>query len=146
MKLRGKHIVFYGMLFFPFLTFTQNTIDTTAPVLTLIGTDITKEASNEIYIDAGAIAIDDLEGDISNRIRVGGDTVYANIPGIYIVRYNVFDTAGNEAVEIIRTVTITSDARSPVITLIGASTVILKIGTPYVEKGARVLDNLSKFS
>lgn len=144
MKLRGKHIVFYGMLFFPFLTFAQNTVDTTAPILTLIGTDITKEASNEVYIDAGAIAIDDLEGDISNRIRVGGDTVYGNIPGVYIVRYNVFDTAGNEAVEIIRTVTITSDATPPVITLIGAATVVLKIGTPYVEKGATVLDNLSK--
>ncbi len=144
MKLRGKHIVFFGMLFFPFLTFAQNTVDTTAPILTLIGTDITKEASNEIYIDAGATAIDDLEGDISNRIRVGGDTVYGNIPGVYIVRYNVFDTAGNEAVEIIRTVTITSDATPPVITLIGAATVVLKIGTPYVEKGATVLDNLSK--
>lgn len=144
MKLRGKHIVFFGMLFFPFLTFAQNTVDTTAPILTLIGTDITKEASNEIYIDAGATAIDDLEGDISNRIRVGGDTVYGNIPGVYIVRYNVFDTAGNEAVEIIRTVTITSDATPPVITLIGAATMVLKIGTPYVEKGATVLDNLSK--
>ncbi len=144
MKLRGKHIVFFGMLFFPFLTFAQNTVDTTAPILTLIGTDITKEASNEIYIDAGATAIDDLEGDISNRIRVGGDTVYGNIPGVYIVRYNVFDTAGNEAVEIIRTVTITSDATPPVITLIGAAIMVLKIGTPYVEKGATVLDNLSK--
>ncbi|MCR4325923.1 MAG: DUF5011 domain-containing protein [Patescibacteria group bacterium] len=79
--------------------------DTTAPVITLNGTDPDTAFFGIPYSDPGATATDDVDGDISSSIVVGG-TVDMNTPGDHELTYNVSDAAGNAATEVIRTVTV----------------------------------------
>ena len=54
----------------------------------------------------GASATDNIDGNISANIVVGGDTVNTNLAGTYIVTYNVSDAAGNAASQVTRTVNV----------------------------------------
>ncbi len=56
------------------------------------------------YSDQGATAWDPQDGDISSDVHVSGDPVNINLPGTYIVRYDVTDSDGNAAVQVTRTV------------------------------------------
>ena len=57
------------------------------------------------YEDAGATALDNLDGDRTSAIVVTG-TVDTAIPGHYTIRYNVSDLSGNAAEEVTRIVTV----------------------------------------
>ena len=78
--------------------------DTTIPVITLTGLAIIEIDINESYTDQGATATDAVDGDISENIVVGGDTVDTTTAGTYVITYNVSDAADNAAVEVTRTV------------------------------------------
>ena len=81
--------------------------DTTAPIITLLGNDTITIAKGTTYIDAGATAVDDRDGDITDKIVIGGDTVNTNALGTYIISYTVSDLAGNETLpRTIRVVTV----------------------------------------
>ncbi|MGY5351495.1 immunoglobulin-like domain-containing protein [Wenyingzhuangia sp. IMCC45533] len=80
--------------------------DTTAPVITLNGGDVTQNYLVGSYTDAGATANDNLDGDISAGIIVGGDTVDPNTPGVYKITYDVVDSESNAATQVTRTVVI----------------------------------------
>ncbi|MEP3571289.1 MAG: BspA family leucine-rich repeat surface protein, partial [Flavobacteriaceae bacterium] len=80
--------------------------DTTAPELTLVGEDPLVLTEGDTYVDPGATAEDNMDGDITANIVVGGDVVDSNMAGTYMVTYNVSDTAGNMATELVRTVNI----------------------------------------
>jgi len=70
--------------------------DTTPPVITLIGSpEITIEVG-EKYVDPGATAKDDRDGDLTDKIKVD-NPVDTSKPGDYIVTYTVSDSAGNTA-------------------------------------------------
>ena len=43
---------------------------------------------------------DDIDGDLTASIPIGGDVVDINAPGTYTIRYNVSDTSGNAAIEV----------------------------------------------
>lgn len=79
--------------------------DVTAPVITLLGSNPVAAEKGQPYVDAGASASDDVDGDISSRIVVT-NPVDPNTEGTYIVRYNVTDDAGNKAAEVTRTVNV----------------------------------------
>ena len=81
-------------------------IDTIPPVITLLGNSVMNLTVGDAYADPGATALDDVDGDISGAIVVGGDTVNTTATGTYIVTYNVADTAGNDAPEVTRTVNV----------------------------------------
>lgn len=74
----------------------QYTIDNNAPVITVLGSAEVRVAANTTYTDAGATAIDSLDGTITSKI-VTTSTVTTAIPGVYTVTYRVTDTAGNSA-------------------------------------------------
>ena len=114
--------------------------DTEVPVITLNGASTINLNPGVTYNELGATAIDNIDGDISANISIGGDTVNTNALGSYVVTYNVSDNAGNAAVEVIRTIIVT-DTTAPVITLIGASTINLNVGDTYNEQGATASDN-----
>ncbi|WP_299112136.1 immunoglobulin-like domain-containing protein [uncultured Winogradskyella sp.] len=116
--------------------------DTEAPVITLNGASPIDLELGDTYTELGATAIDNVDGDITGNIVVGGDTVDTNIVGSYVVTYNVSDVAGNAAVEVTRTVNVNADSTPPVITLIGAATINLNVGGTYNELGATATDNL----
>ncbi|CAL2093834.1 immunoglobulin-like domain-containing protein [Tenacibaculum sp. 190524A05c] len=89
------------------------TVDVTAPTITLNGDAMVTISQGTAYNDAGANATDDLDGDITANIVVGGDTVDVNTIGTYTITYNVSDAAGNAAAEVTRTVEVIAPPTTP---------------------------------
>jgi len=125
-------------------TTTPEVVDTTSPVITLIGNTTESIEQNTTYTDAGATATDDTDGDITANITTvnGVDTTTV---GSYTVTYNVTDQAGNQATEVTRTVTVTApvvvDTTAPVITLVGNSTETIDQDSTYTDAGATATDD-----
>ncbi|QUH31792.1 DUF4073 domain-containing protein [Vallitalea guaymasensis] len=122
--------------------------DEEAPVITLVGNSLEEVTYGEEYNDAGATALDNRDGDISENIVVtitkNGENVgevSTNEPGTYIYHYNVSDEKGNEADEVTRTVVVKEDEEAPVITLVGNDNEEVTYGGTYVDEGATALDN-----
>ena len=115
--------------------------NTTKPIITQIGSSSISVKTGVTYTDAGATATDDVDGDITSRI-VTVNNVDTTTAGTYTVTYNVSDTAGNAADQVVRTVTVTgsTDATKPIIRLKGKASVTLQAGQTYNEVGATAYD------
>ena len=87
---------------------TVTITDTTAPEITLNGASTIEIIVGGNYTELNAIAADLVDGDISNNIIISG-TVNTNVIAQYEVRYNVSDTAGNPATEVVRTIDVVAD-------------------------------------
>jgi hypothetical protein len=85
------------------------TPDLIPPVLTLRGLPTVFLRVGDVYIDAGASAVDDVDGDITARI-VTLNPVDTSRTGTYLVSYSVADSAGNSA-SMTRTVIVNSRPR-----------------------------------
>jgi len=118
---------------------TVNVVDTIAPVISMLGSSPVQVQIGDTYNDAGATALDDIDGDISSSLVVTS-TVNTSVPGSYTVTYNVSDAAGNAAVAMVRTVNVV-DTTAPVISMLGSSPVQVQIGVTYNDAGATALDN-----
>ena len=114
--------------------------DTTPPVITLLGESEVNVEVGSSYEDAGATAEDDVDGDITGDIVVGGDTVDTDTPGTYVITYNVSDAALNPAEEVTRTVNVV-DTTKPVITRLGLAEVTVEVKSSYTDSGATATDN-----
>lgn len=79
--------------------------DDLPPVLTLTGAESVDHILNNVYVDDGAEAIDETDGNITKNIYIE-NTVNVNKIGEYTVIYHVVDQAGNEAIPVTRWVTI----------------------------------------
>ena len=92
-----------------------NVVDTTAPVLALVGANPqTLECSVDSYTELGATALDACDGDVTSSIVIDASTVDPSTPGGYSVTYEVADAAGNAAAQGTRTVNVV-DTTTPVI-------------------------------
>ena len=80
--------------------------DTTAPVISLEGANPQELTVGDAYVELGATATDDTDGDISASIVIDATAVDTATAGSYSVTYNVSDAAGNPATEVVRTVTV----------------------------------------
>ena len=105
------------------------TVDTTAPEITL--TDNTVAGNTGVvgtaYTDPGATATDNV--DTSVDVVLGGDTLDINtVAGTYVITYDATDTAGNGAVQVERTITVTAPNTAPVIAIENAA-------VDYAENG-----------
>lgn len=125
----------------PTQTRAVNIGDTTPPTLTLLGSANIQHDLQSPYTDAGATASDNIDGDITGSIVVGGDTVNINATGTYTITYNVSDSSGNPAAPITRVVDV-ADRDLPVITLLGSSPMNHEVGTIFVDPGATASDNI----
>ncbi|MCS5594844.1 MAG: family 16 glycosylhydrolase [Porticoccaceae bacterium] len=110
------------------------TADTTAPVITLVGSATVNHEQGTTYTDEGATASDSVDGTVpvSTSGSVGPDA------GTYTISYSASDAAGNTATAT-RTVTV-ADTQPPTITLNGESEVSHEQGTSYVDDGATATD------
>lgn len=81
-------------------------LDQDVPLITLLGDSTINLTLGDIYTDPGATALDEVDGDLTSSIVVGGDTVDTNTEGTYTITYNVSDAQGNAAVQVERTVTV----------------------------------------
>jgi hypothetical protein len=117
-------------------------IDTIPPVITLIGPNPINLGVGYDYIEQGATARDETDGDLTSQITVTGD-IDVFVPATYTRTYEVSDKAGNTAKEI-RTVHIVGeiDTIPPVITLKGNNPYSVELNSTYNEPGATAQDNL----
>jgi hypothetical protein len=70
--------------------------DTTPPIILLKGSNPLYVGLDTIYIDPGARAQDNVDGDISSKIIVTGiSAINTSKKGKYLVNYSVTDAAGN---------------------------------------------------
>ncbi|GGW32916.1 PKD domain-containing protein [Arenibacter certesii] len=121
-------------------TINVHDIDTTAPIITLIGDDTINLSVGDIYTELGANAIDDTDDDISEKVTIGGDLVDTNTVGQYIVTYDVMDAAGNPALQVTRTVNVSQvGGNSYTITANPGPNGTIDPSTTTVNQGANIL-------
>lgn len=86
--------------------------DTTAPVITLIGDASVRVKRNTTYVDQGATANDNYDDTavITSAINIDDSAVDTSTNGTYTVTFNVQDSSGNNAAEVIRTVEVYSSS------------------------------------
>ncbi len=113
--------------------------DKVAPEMKLKGSNpmIIKAGSGD-YVEPGATAMDNVDGDLSMHIEISGNVKTTAID-TYIVTYRVSDVAGNVTTKT-RTVIVTDD-EPPVVELIGDETIRLITGDRFRDPGARAYDS-----
>ena len=107
-----------------------NVVDKEKPTITLKG-DVNYSLCGKEYSELGYQAIDNVEGDISNKVNVKKENNK--------IIYTVIDSSGNEA-SITRNL-IEKDEIKPEISLKGPSLITLKVGASYDDLGFNVSDN-----
>ena len=112
-------------------------VDTTAPVLTIIGDENITHEAGQLYTDANASWSDHVDG--SGLVTASGN-VNINILGSYVLSYNYTDSNGNAASTITRTVTVV-DTTPPEITLNGPANLAHQAGLSYEDAHATWTDN-----
>jgi len=120
------------------VTRTVDVVDTTPPVITLVGISPVIVEAGSAYLDAGATATDIGDGDLTGTI-VTANLVNTLILGTYTVTYNVMDSSLNAATQVSRSV-IVQDTTIPTISLLGANPQVIEAGTPYTELTATASD------
>eukprot|EP01047_Picozoa_sp_COSAG01_P037002 COSAG01_NODE_2915_length_6861_cov_2.886128_2_plen_2005_part_01 len=84
---------------------TAGCVDTTPPMLTLLGPATAVINQFDVFNDSWAVAYDAADGNISTEITVN-TTVPVGVFGTFVLRYSVQDKAGNSAAESYRVVTV----------------------------------------
>ena len=103
-------------------------VDTTPPVITLIGSMAVTIEVHSIYTDAGATAYDYYDGNITGNIIVSGK-ITPGILGTYYIYYDVKDSSNNSATTVTRTVNVV-DTTPPVITINPSNVYTMEVNTP----------------
>ncbi|KRT57715.1 protein of unknown function (DUF5011) [endosymbiont of Ridgeia piscesae] len=112
-------------------------VDSSDPVITLEGDNPVAIEAGTPFIDPGASAEDDVDGDITDRILVDGE-VDVETAGSYQLTYTVSDSAGNTAT-VIRTVDVVA-ASAPIIALLGDNPYEVELGVEFSDPGATAND------
>ncbi len=85
----------------------QTPVDTVKPTIRLNGNSSIQLRLDTSFDDLGAVATDDVDGDISSLIVVTGVVNLSQV-GVYTLEYNVKDAAGNVADTVTRTIEVTA--------------------------------------
>ncbi|MBR9701694.1 DUF5011 domain-containing protein [Candidatus Pacearchaeota archaeon] len=94
---------------------TVNVVDTTVPVITLIGNSTITIELGSNYTEQGATATDTYDGNLIGSLVIDNSSLNTNAVGTYNITYNVNDSSDNFATEVIRTVNVV-DTTLPIIT------------------------------
>jgi hypothetical protein len=108
------------------------------PRIRLIGSATVDHEQGAAYIDAGAIALDVVDGEVT--VATTG-TVNSSTAGTYTLTYTASDADGNAASEVTRTVTV-ADTTAPVISLVGSAAISLVKDATYTDAGATATDTV----
>ncbi len=90
-----------------------NVVDLTAPVVLLVGDSVVTLPIGASYVEAGAMASDNVDGDISVNIVIEG-SVDSSVLGATTLVYRISDAADNEA-SVTRSLTV-QDGSAPIVT------------------------------
>ena len=132
----------------------ENKKDETPPVITLVGGKSITVYLNDKFQDPGFTATDNVDGDISKRVKVSYDKpIDTDTVGTYTITYTVTDKAGNKAV-VSREVKVESkaisapdvesdkDTEKPQITLKGGEEIIVYLNEEFQDPGFTATDNV----
>ena len=72
-------------------------VDDIPPEIKLNGNETLELLINSQYVESGATAIDEKDGDLSNQLKIAGEVNTAQ-EGTYYITYSAVDTKGNEGV------------------------------------------------
>ncbi len=115
--------------------------DIVKPIIKVIGKNV-KTEKGKTYVDQGATATDDVDGDITNKI-ITTNSVDTNTVGRYSVKYSVEDAAGNTATKFRSVIVFTAqDTVKPIITIKGTNPVKVQLGQTYTDAGATATDKI----
>ncbi len=91
-----KHLLTLTLLALSVVVFNgcKDDEDTTAPVITLAGSNPYELEMRTSYVEQGYTATDDEDGDITASVVVDNEVI-ENLPGNYEIHYEVSDAAGN---------------------------------------------------
>lgn len=119
---------------------TIRVVDTTVPIITLLGDPAVIHECGQSYTDAGAVVNDSCEGDLAGNLVVNNPVTPDSQPGLYSITYNAADGQGNAALQISRQVQVV-DTTPPVINLNGSYSVVIFRDTPYEDPGAIIMES-----
>lgn len=114
--------------------------DDIPPIITMLGADSIYIEVGKSYVDPGATAMDNREGNITSKI-VTVNQVDSTQTGVYVVTYNVTDGSGIAAPTRTRFVFVVADLTDPVLTVLGNATETHEVNTPYNDDGATATDD-----
>jgi DNA/RNA endonuclease G (NUC1) len=109
--------------------------DQDGPVITVAGVNPLTIAHGSTYTDAGATALDAVNG---SRSVTTNNPVNPNVVGTYAVTYTASDATANSTTAT-RTVNVTDQA-PPLLTLVGSTTVQVTYGSSFSDPGAIATD------
>ncbi|MFP4500508.1 MAG: immunoglobulin-like domain-containing protein [Candidatus Hydrogenedentota bacterium] len=118
------------------VTRTVNVVDTTPPMLDLLGDDPLEAECGADYQDPGAVATDVCDGEVA--VEIDDSNVVVDQPGEYSVALSATDEAGNQGTAT-RTV-IVVDTTGPDIELLGGETPVIDCADEYQDPGATATD------
>ncbi len=107
--------------------------DIILPVITLIGDQNINLKVGDVYIDSGVTASDDIDGDITSSVIKGGTFVDTLTAGIYTITYDVKDSAGNSAIQIVRNINISEKSSIP------SENILIRNGENIIYNGTVLL-------
>jgi alpha-tubulin suppressor-like RCC1 family protein len=111
-------------------------VDDESPVITLNGAASVTFEANATFPDPAAVAADNNDSDVT---VYGAGNLLANVPGTYVLTYDLNDTSGNAATQVKRTVTVV-DTTPPVITLNGDANRTYEASPKYIDDNATWVD------
>lgn len=130
-------------------------LDLVPPEITMLGENPTIVIVGDEYMDAGAKAFDDVDGDLTAQIKTLGLPIPTHVPTMVRVQYMVTDSAGNVAMvgRSVRVIfepeaepepepEIPKDTIDPEITLLGDSSIRILQYEEYVDAGVLAIDNI----
>ncbi|RYD70624.1 MAG: DUF5011 domain-containing protein, partial [Sphingobacteriales bacterium] len=116
--------------------------DKTGPVITLVGADTMLLEEGRIFSEPGANAFDNVDGDVSSKLRMNYVNLKNSVPGLYRLVYTVKDSAGNESNRY-RAIKVIADTTAPRLELFSGDSIYVEIFKSYTEPGYFVADNVS---
>lgn len=117
------------------------TVDSIAPVITVLGDNPLEISQGETFIDPGATATDNVDNNVEVSAS-GIENVDTSIIGTYEITYTAADTTGNQATPQTRIINVVADTVPPVITLLGENPMNILLGSEYIEPNASAFDNV----
>ena len=118
------------------VTRTITVEDITAPTITL--TPGPQVVCGDVYVEPGFTATDVCDGDLTDQVVIGGDTLDTSTEGTYIIEYAVTDSSGNTEIKN-RNILVQAPSPPP-LTLTGGESIIWECGVPWVDPGVTSID------
>ena len=125
-------------------TQTVTVTDTTAPIISLLGNSVAILAIGDSYTDAGAMAFDIVDGDLTTSI-VTVNPVNTALAGNYTITYNVTDSSTNAANQVTRLVKVQANIGGTVSGLLASNTISLSDGSQNLILGNGVYNFAQAF-